>query len=182
MNAEKTPDSIRDLLLKVKALAHHGIEGEKISAQNLLKKLLQKHGLSLEDLVDSDLKWRQFKVATASEFKLLLQCYYMVLKRTKTQYKKSGRTISFELSIVDATDLASCFEHYKALYKTALNDFFQAFIYKNRIVGPTKSEESHQPLTPEEKEEIQRIIDMMNGIKNNRWQKPLGQLENSVCA
>ena len=50
--SDKIPESIRGTILKIKALAEKGAEGEKDAAKRMLKRWMHKYNLSIEDLFE----------------------------------------------------------------------------------------------------------------------------------
>ena len=70
-------DKERELLIKIKALAEHGVGGEKINAQKMLEKLMKKLDITTEDLENNDLQVFHFKYKQGKELKTLMLAILM---------------------------------------------------------------------------------------------------------
>lgn len=73
---EKTVQRIK----KLQALAERGVGGEKTTAEKMLKKMLEKNGISsLDELKEDEVEYFLFSYKGRHEIKLLKQCMYKVL-------------------------------------------------------------------------------------------------------
>lgn len=73
---EKTVQRIK----KLQALAERGVGGEKTTAEKMLKKMLEKNGISsLDELEEDEVEYFLFSYKGRHEIKLLKQCMYKVL-------------------------------------------------------------------------------------------------------
>lgn len=73
---EKTIQRIK----KLQALAERGVGGEKTTAEKMLKKMLEKNGISsLDELEKDEVEYFLFSYRGRHEIKLLKQCMYKVM-------------------------------------------------------------------------------------------------------
>lgn len=72
-------ERLLDKLEKVRALAERGVGGEKESAERTLAALMERYGITEEDLEDSKTSTHWIRYKTKWEEKLLYQLAYMYL-------------------------------------------------------------------------------------------------------
>ncbi len=163
----------KELILKIKALADKGIEGEKENAQKILNSLLKKYNITVESLETEELHWCKFDV-TKVERRLLDQIAYSV-------------TADFDLSIVNGityleltkaqeVEVRFKFSFYNNLYKKELELFYHAFIHKNDIYNKDpKNTVDPNEFTEEEKERRRRVKEMSKGIERGQLLRQLNK-------
>ena len=71
-------DKIRETLKKLAVLAERGEENERQTALGLLQRLLQKYNLSIPDLINTDLKEREFSYSSRDNLTILSQCIWSI--------------------------------------------------------------------------------------------------------
>lgn len=83
-------DEIIEKLKKIKRLADSGIEGERITAQQILKKLLIEHNLTIEDITQEGNEniYVFKKIVTSSDFKLFSQIFMMIKNINTMRYSR----------------------------------------------------------------------------------------------
>lgn len=167
------PESIRDKLIKIQALAASGVDGERESARALLATLCRKHGITLESLVNAEKQWRRFTVSKANH-KLFVQCACFVLRVNAIQFRRVGSLLVMECTATDHIDLKACFAYYRKLLKKDAEDFYIAFISKHRIFSGIDSGDASE--SPFDAERIARLIAMMRGMSDRSWVRPAAQL------
>jgi hypothetical protein len=108
-------DSIKSLLLKIKRLADEGCDGEREAAQGKLKMLLARHNLTVEDLLNEELRWYEFFFASQREKKLLIQLYIHLCDSAtpKSMFKDGKHSLFFNITVTEFADMADAFSHYK---------------------------------------------------------------------
>lgn len=85
MKAEKNKnmnDKVKEKLTKVYELVKRGVEGERQSAEKMLKKLLEKYNISEDELNSIDEKNYYFKYASNLDEWLLIQLIEYFFKFT----------------------------------------------------------------------------------------------------
>lgn len=129
-------------LMKTKALAERGVGGERENAERILAAMLQKYGISLDDLESEEetTHWLTFK--TDLERRLLHQLAYKycgsghaygcVGKYTNRPRKKVGIDCTNAIYI----EIEADFDMYRRALEEDLEIFYSAFIAKNNIYPP----------------------------------------------
>lgn len=129
-------------LKKLLALAERGVGGEKDTAARMLAKLLEKHGLSLDDLTGEAASLYWFPVRGDYEKRLFCQILAMVTNdRTPETYtEKSARG---KVGIMVNPGQAIEFDlHFNVLRKALAENLdiaFSAFVQANRIFPQSDS-------------------------------------------
>jgi hypothetical protein len=159
-------------LLKIKALAEGtSFEFERKSALEHLHRLMEKHGVSEQDLNNEAVSTHEFKYSSKRERQLLTQVIYKVFvekKWTQYGYRRNGRKVS-NIFGVDCTtaqkiEIDFLFGFYKELYRKEEKIFFNAFINKHKLFGV--SCESDDSDNESDENEIRKMMSMMNGMDN----------------
>lgn len=134
---EKTIERIK----KLQALAERGVGGEKTTAETMLNKMLEKHGIqSLDELETEECEYTLFSYKGKHEIKLLKQCIYKVLTAAgdKTCYKSKGtrQKIGIYCTKAQKIEIELEFEFYKRVFYEELTTFMNAFIQAQCIFPP----------------------------------------------
>lgn len=170
-------DNLLNLIRKLKELADRGEGGEKDNAANKLQSLLDKHGISLEDINEDVLKEREFTLKQ-HQIKFFVQVAYSCFGKETTIYKyqneKKRKEVKRFLKLTDAQfiELTAKFDFYWDKYEKDLEIFYSAFIQKNELY--VKGSSSND-LTQNEIEEINKVRAMMYGLDKHSFYK---QIEN----
>ena len=170
---------IKERLKKLYELAIRGVGGEKEQAEAILKKLIKKYGVSMDELDEKIIKRYKIKYSGAAERKILIQIVYKVTNETGCSfdfvYKKSGRAcrtiLGLDCTEAQKIEIEFLFDFYKKLYKKELEAFLLAFIHKHDLFGRLKEGEHGAQLSPEEEA---KLYAMMKGLSN---ESPLLQIE-----
>lgn len=141
MNA---PETIIQRLMKIKALAQDNgaTEAERDTAWSMLEKLLATHGLSLEDLEQSESVLYSFEFDSEYERKLLLQIvgYIRGFREGKQiSWFRDGlkrKSLLLKLTPTEYTDLKTLYPLYRAAWASELDKFFTAFISAQKLGAP----------------------------------------------
>ena len=130
-------DKESELLNKIKALAEHGVGGEKINAQKKLEELMKKLDITTEDLENNDLQIFRFKYKQGKELKTLmlaiLMNYFDVDKLDCFYYSGRNEIAVGKISPSDAVEIKARYDFYSDAYSKDLKIFFRAFIEKNEL-------------------------------------------------
>ena len=128
-------DNIKEKLKKIKELADKGVDGEAIAAQAQLEKLLEKHGLTIEDLFTEKKTERGFKVKN-EELTIFVQVLCSIVgNRIKETYNYKGKksVIYLELTDIEYIDVSQQYEFHKNQLakekKKTLKDLEIAYVY-----------------------------------------------------
>lgn len=154
-----------ELAKKLKALSERGIEGEAINAQATLRRVMEKYGITDEDLEKQEKQWRVFKYRPGQK-QLFFQIASSVLGRNLSFRRRTyTREIHFEVTDVQYAELMVKVELYGKAFKQGLGDYTLAFIYKNGIFPSDDRPDEAPALTQEEIDQIKRAVPLMDGIK-----------------
>lgn len=155
--SDKIPESIRGTILKIKALAEKGAEGEKDAAKRMLKRWMHKYNLSIEDLFEETRYEYKFSFPRDPyEREIFKQCMYKALNVQTIHYAISHTKsfVYFKLTKVEYSDFVELYEWYLKAFRKRVKDemrvFTDAFIQKNELWPETTSSEPRKPLTREE--------------------------------
>jgi hypothetical protein len=131
-------------LRKLMALAERGEGGEKDNAKRVLEKLLVRHGLTINDLVDERREIRWFPIVNSYDRKLAAQIMSKVCDScTPGIYRNKGRPkhVGVEVTPSEAIE----FELHYSLLRQALaehfDDAFSAFVQANRLFPSSPADE-----------------------------------------
>ena len=170
-------DSIKQKLLKIKALAEQGVEGEAIAARNQLAKLLEKHGMTIEDLCSENKKLRPIQILRV-EAPLFSQILWKVTGEENHPiftYKGQSKLLRVvELTDRDYIDFQQLFEFHRRQLakerKKCLETLYTAYIHKHDIFGQSDGKQSENSMT---EEQLRAIIAMMSGLENATFHKQI---------
>lgn len=176
---EKT--KILTLLRKLKALADQGIGGEKLNAERMLRDLMQKHNISMEDIEGEQEQEFDFNVPFKYD-KLFWQIVGNVIvdwDRRYRSYKHFTRRFSITMTHAEYIEIEAKFDFYCRDFDEQLEIFKSAYIYKNKLT-PSFSEE-RQAIEDEKEDDIPaserarlfKVGAMMLGVDRAEYQKRL---------
>ena len=161
---EKTIQRIK----KLQALAERGVGGEKTTAEKMLKKMLEKNGISsLDELEKDEVEYFLFSYRGRHEIKLLKQCMYKVMGCSDhTKYYRTAGTrqkIGIYCTKAQRIEIELEFEFYRNVFYEELPSFMNAFIQAQSIF-PADAPESSKGLRDLSEDEL-REIQIAAGIK-----------------
>lgn len=167
-----------ELAKKLKALSEKGVGGEKINADNLLKKILKKYNIDIKNIEDETTYDYYFNVDNIKlftqiakfinyEFKL-----YSFPKDVMKKYHLNGN-IMINCSALEFVHINSMYDHYLDLYNKELDIFMGAFLTANDLLikPPPGKEKNLNDLSEEEREKYIRQQTMSLGVKSKSYVK-----------
>lgn len=175
--------SIIDLLKKLKALADRGVGGEKENAQQMLQRLMDKHGISLED-IEGEVKRRRDFFISDEQMKFFKQVVGSVVGREYVYKSRRGdrrkkKLIALDLTDADYIEIDAKFDFFWKAWEKDVLLFYKAFVQKNHLYSKPnddeKEEDDDREYTAEEKAEFFRMAQMMAGMEKHNFQKQLKQ-------
>lgn len=175
------PESIREKLRKVLALAQNGEAGERSAAQTLLKKLLADNGLTFADLDDNETEVHYFKIGRSADMRALMcQIYFMVTNTHRTNTWTSNShpgCIGFEVTRVQAADMEAYYSVLAPAMKKEMErlrrNMQDAFFLKNGLYAAS-SEPNHK-LTDEEIQHLKHIWALQNAVEKVEFRRQIGK-------
>lgn len=177
-------ESIKSKLKKLLALAEGGIDGEARNAQILLNRLCAQHGISVDELLDTEKKkWYRFEVGKRVIFKdLFVQCYCCVKNTNEMKFLKASSTeFEVKLTAYEYAELQSMFNWHKDNLKKDIENMMHTLLIsycsKHDITSHTKGEgdEHRKSLTREEFNRLKAAIAMQDSLGDRYYRKQISK-------
>ncbi len=127
------------LLKKIRALAERGVGGEADNAEEILRRLMEKYGVSEDELDEEERRRHDFEYHGKEQEKLLRQVVYKVTGgyAYNLVYRASGRKVKTRLgadcAAAEKVEIEFLFDFYTRLWERERDAFLSAFIQKHRI-------------------------------------------------
>lgn len=127
------------LLKKIRALAERGVGGEADNAEEILRRLMEKYGVSEDELDEEERRRHDFEYLGKEQEKLLRQVVYKVTGgyAYNLVYRASGRKVKTRLgadcTAAEKVEIEFLFDFYTRLWERERDAFLSAFIQKHRI-------------------------------------------------
>lgn len=156
-------EKVQAKLRKLQALAERGEGGEKANAQRMLEKMLERHGLTVNDLDDERREVRWFPAANLFERRLAAQIMAKVCNTDDPgvyRNKRKAKQVGVEVTPAEAVEFEI---HYDTLRKALAKHFdeaFSAFVQANRLFSDLPAPDSGYSLS----ESDFRIMSMASAI------------------
>lgn len=184
-------EKILQLAQKLKALSDQGVGGEKENATRMLIALCEKHGIPLSDITDQEpiktfevwvekdpsLEWTFFVQTAASVLGNDFKC-----GRYLHNYRKGQKYAGLRRCYIECTssEFIEIQAKHKFFYKHFMDEvkvLYKAFVQTNKLYtkpDPNRKSEERE-LTPEEMEELHKMMHMMQGLDRKIFHKQLNQ-------
>jgi hypothetical protein len=164
-------ETIRETILKIKAL-HDGAttDGEREAAESRLNALLDKHDLSLADLIEPKKYDHEFRHYSELQKRLLRQIVAHVtgeLRPVPYYYgsRKPSTRSWFELTPAQAIDVDILYEYYWQAFEEEADDFLTAFVHKHNL-GVEVDDEERPEMTPEDVEHWLKLRQLQQAMQD----------------
>jgi hypothetical protein len=156
-------ETIKSKLLKIKALAERGIQGERENAQILLEKLLKHYHVTLDELAEEKQDFYTYHYKNVTERKLLVQVIVYVHKTSEVKMKVNYKSRYFRLEQTQLQHLETLelYNIYRKAFDVELERLFVAFIHKHNLFSGEKSNNSDKM----SRQELLRIANMMQSMQ-----------------
>lgn len=128
-----TPEKIRELIKKVKALADKGVGGESLSAKEKLKILCDKYNIDEKELEIEEQKEYFFILRDKNERDLLTNIVCMVLDVPVTKWKERNSCVKILLTSSQYDDINNAFSYYQTMYDDYKRYIIQGIIARNTV-------------------------------------------------
>lgn len=152
-------DKIIDRIMKVKALAERGTDGERAAAEKLLKELMDKYGITEADIDSEKVEYHLLKTGSEEMFmQLFSQIFHLRFGRhaqivdIRKMSKKDKKILSdaglgdkdaevaFQCTYAQFIEIKAVFDLYKADFIKQLDVFQYAYYQKNDLLIPRDDE------------------------------------------
>ena len=191
-------ESIMDKLQKVLALAERGIEGEKVAAETLLNRLLDKYDMTIEDLKLEQKESHRVWWDTKAERQMIVQIFGMLFGHKRT-FSSEDLLVSTDnnvgaiviLSHIEWIEFEMHYNHYRKVYRDELKDMretilhatcqkYRLFITEDRTPEEIEEDEMKRRLaelaklakmTPEQREEYEELLRKQKAAEYKRAMK-----------
>ena len=173
----RSHENLIERLKKIAALAERGIGGEKENAKRILARMMEKYGITSEDLGEGrEVKKHVFKYKSKWEKEILFQCYCRASGKNTSSYWQMGRGIVvFKLDFFQFLELDALYNYFVPLLKREMKLFLIAFIHKHDLYSNEVSEGGGGSKLSHE--EIVQLAAMMSSMKDGGYISPRRQLE-----
>lgn len=174
-------DDIRKKILKVYALAKWGEAGEMEAAKERLEKLLLKHGITIDDVVDEDKAEYKFSLPRKkSERTIFTQVMLKVLDMDSVEvsYNHTKSTMFVKLTKTQYIEIVAMYDFYIRAFRkdvqSLLDDYAEAFVLKNDLYPRKKNtEKKDAALSEKETEHLLSVMSLQSRIKRRCFNKQL---------
>ena len=166
----KLNEEIIAKLQKIKRLADSGIEGERLTAQRMLKKLLLEHNLTIEDITqeDKEITYVFKDVVTSIDLDLFSQIFMMVKNIGSMKYSKRKSEIIVSCREDQAKRISDLYKFHRKQLKKELKKIQEetttAYIYKHNLY-PDVEADSENP-EKMDYETLMRIMCIKDGMED----------------
>lgn len=172
-------DIIIERLKKVKELAERGEAGEALAAREKLHILLNKHGLTIDDLENVEIHQYKFKYVTSAEMDIIIQCIAKVVDNPRLSYsyykdkKREFFVKMTEWQYIEAKHLIDFHvKQFRKELKAQMKALVSAYASKHDLFASSKSSEGGSTLSPEE---MQRLMSIYYSLDDKFFQKQLAE-------
>ena len=161
-----------ELLRKVKTLADRGVNGEKENATRLLEKLMEKHGVTIDQIIVPEREYVKF--SPRGQKKLFFQVVFSVVDGWPGSYTPDKSAIWIQVTAAERIQIEYKFDLMLKAFKKEQALFLKAFIQKNNLYSANAKTRSYDELTKEELEEAMRVRDIARNIERVNVYKQIG--------
>lgn len=159
-------DKIKQTLVKVKALADRGTEGEKKAAEEKLKKLLTKYGIDITEIDNQEVRERDFKHYRDLDSRMILVQVIASVRNTAIFLTKKDHQVHAEMTYNEYIEVLEKYKYFWTLFKKQRDLFKQAFITRNGLHSNEAISDNKCEIN---KEDSQEIAAMMFSMKKGEF-------------
>lgn len=151
------------LLKKIRALAERGVGGEADNAEEILRRLMEKYGVSEDELNEEERRRHDFEYHGKEQEKILRQVVFKVTGgyAYNLVYNATGRKVKTKLgadcTAAEKVEIEFLFDFYTRLWERERAAFLSAFIQKHRIFA-IRDDIEPQKLSREELLKMQALM------------------------
>lgn len=180
-------EKVINLAKKIKALAERGVGGEKENAIERLEFVMNKYGITSDDIEEVSKKSFDFELPKDIPMKFIRQVLASIIGSIGKygcsiytyKYVRKRNYISYEIEAIEPeffSEFIIKVELFWNNYQKESQVFYDAYIQANELyVKPEESDskEVYKELTPEEKARIMKIQFMAQSIDKVKYRKQL---------
>lgn len=160
-------DKIKETLKKLAVLAERGEENERQTALGLLQRLLQKYNLSIPDLINTDLKEREFNFTSRDNLTILSQCIWSINPDAQVSFDSGKNKVYVKLKSSDYIEIIEKFLYYYPLYEKEKMKLMLAFICKHGLT--TSANQCANNENNMSTEEVKQVALIMSGMDKSTF-------------
>lgn len=170
------------LAQKLYAMSKDTEHFEAQNATKMLAALMEKLGISLDDIEGNSTQERQFYLKTDQEEAILFGIVFKVINEPEINYKVNKdkrRKRYLKLSLTDAQyiEIKAMLDFYLPIYAAELKDFTTAFVLSQKLYSNRQTDEEEpkerKPQSAEERQRSQKIAHTAMGIPRKNYFKPI---------
>lgn len=163
------------LAKKLNELAKKGVGGEAINAQTMLKNLMAKYNITLEEVEGEEITQHRFRFPKEYE-ELMSQIGYAVTGRPGSVYscKPGYRNYMIEATASEFIEFEAKANFYLKAYQAELKTFYTAFLYANNLF-PESSRAETPELSDEQLRQLKKALAMAQNMDKQRFHKQLSK-------
>lgn len=163
-----------ELAKKLKKLAETGVGGERYNAQKQLDRVMEKHGITKEQLEDDVKVDVVFKIRRHQK-RLFGQVLASVIGMNAPafSYRKAPCTIFVSMTKVQEAEVRAKFGFYWRAWQDQQELFMRAFIMKNNLYPADGQVRSSDQLTAKEMAETLEAFRIASGLPVAEYFKPI---------
>ena len=152
-----------ELLKKIKRLSEDGVAGERVNAEALLHKLMDKYAITIEDLEDDCYFEMQVKKpAKGLQEKLFWQLFHKLYPKDKEKintYNTHGKKWIFSVPLSFKIEFMEFYNFYWKTLNEDIDIFYYAFLAKNKLLcNPNPDNPNDQTVDYEEEQRIRKAL------------------------
>ena len=172
-------DKVKELAKKLKALAERGEGGEKRNAEKMLNKLLEKHGISIEQLNGENTEIEMITIKMKYEFiaSIIIQSVVgegqLYSFKDKDTGKKMRSKIGVKCSKAEFIEIQAKLDFYCKAFAKELTYFEIAFLHKNNIQPKTFNPENDERRKKLSRDEYLKVRLISGGINQHSFFKQI---------
>lgn len=153
-------------LKKLMALADRGVGGEKQNAQRMLQKLLDKHGLTIAELLEDKTEWHSFRYRGKEEETILSQTFFKILDAQKIGVIATKSELKVRCTQFQAIEIQTHWDVYRTEYRKERKALLDAFIVRNSIYPATKPDQQQpsKPMSKADLDNAERAMGLARGM------------------
>jgi len=154
-------------LRKIYALSKRGIDGEKLNAEILLKRIMEKHGITIDEITQDEKRVLIAYYYCKQSESILSQIMFMVNNDDRSvKINRKRKCLITEVSKYEEIRILELFEWHWSQYKKErlklIRDFNLAYLSKHNLFSDSKDDESNEF----DLDQLLRIEALANAMEN----------------